>query len=217
MLGSPAQTGRFSAWGGQGGRVEACAHRLGGGRIKFICGDGIDGQSGTKKGIPPADRARRHNDYDEYIMQEAVSFMRKNTGLDTMWVTGCSMGAYHSANFFFRHPDVFDGIIAISGLYQVAGFVGDEGGMDAYHNSPLWYLRNMSDPWFLDHYRRNKIVFVVGQGRWEEECIRDTREMQEVLHQKGVYATVDYWGHDVDHDWPWWRKMLPHYLEQLGV
>lgn len=213
----PAQNGRFYDWEGHGGMVEACAHLLEAGRIKFICVDGIDWQSWTNKGIPPADRARRHNDYDEYIMQEAVSFMRKNTGLDTMWVTGCSMGAYHSANFFFRHPDVFDGIIAISGLYQVAGFVGDEGGMDAYHNSPLWYLRNMSDPWFLDHYRRNKIVFVVGQGRWEEECIRDTREMQEVLHQKGVYATVDYWGHDVDHDWPWWRKMLPHYLEQLGV
>lgn len=28
---------------------------------------------------------------------------------------------------------------------------------------------------------------------------------------------LDMWGHDVDHDWPWWRKMLPYYLESLGL
>jgi esterase/lipase superfamily enzyme len=32
-----------------------------------------------------------------------------------------------------------------------------------------------------------------------------------------VPATFDYWGYDVDHDWPWWRRMLPHQLERLGI
>jgi esterase/lipase superfamily enzyme len=195
--------------------VEALSGYLEAGRIKLFCVDGIDWQSWTNKSILPADRARRHNDYDAYIMQEAVSFVRKNTGLHTLWASGCSMGALHSANFFFKYPETFDGVIALSGLYQVSGFVGDQGGMDAYYNSPLWYLRNMSDHQKLEAYRRNKIVFAVGQGRWEEECIRDTREMQEILHQKNVYATFDYWGHDVDHDWPWWRKMMPHQLNRL--
>jgi len=27
----------------------------------------------------------------------------------------------------------------------------------------------------------------------------------------------DYWGPDVDHDWPWWRRMLPYALERLGI
>jgi esterase/lipase superfamily enzyme len=31
-----------------------------------------------------------------------------------------------------------------------------------------------------------------------------------------IPAVVDYWGHDVNHHWLSWRKMLPHYLELLG-
>jgi len=26
---------------------------------------------------------------------------------------------------------------------------------------------------------------------------------------------VDLWGHDVNHDWPWWRKQFPYFLEKL--
>jgi esterase/lipase superfamily enzyme len=41
--------------------------------------------------------------------------------------------------------------------------------------------------------------------------------MQQILQDKNVPAWTDYWGHDVDHDWPWWRKMLPHFLEKMEV
>ena len=36
-----------------------------------------------------------------------------------------------------------------------------------------------------------------------------------VLYEKGIHAQVDFWGHDVDHDWPWWYKMVAHYVPQL--
>ena len=35
------------------------------------------------------------------------------------------------------------------------------------------------------------------------------------LEQKGINATVDFWGHDVDHNWPWWYKMVAHYVPRL--
>ena len=35
------------------------------------------------------------------------------------------------------------------------------------------------------------------------------------MEQKGINATVDFWGHDVNHDWPWWYKMVAHYVPQL--
>jgi esterase/lipase superfamily enzyme len=47
--------------------------------------------------------------------------------------------------------------------------------------------------------------------------VADTRAMEEVLRAKGIPAIVDFWGEDVDHNWPWWRRMLPYYLERLGV
>jgi esterase/lipase superfamily enzyme len=45
--------------------------------------------------------------------------------------------------------------------------------------------------------------------------VEDTRRMQEVLREKQIPATVDFWGHDVNHDWPWWRKQFPYFLEKL--
>ncbi len=47
--------------------------------------------------------------------------------------------------------------------------------------------------------------------------LADTRAIRDVLAAKGIPAIVDEWGDDVNHDWPWWRRMLPHYLERLGV
>ena len=42
------------------------------------------------------------------------------------------------------------------------------------------------------------------------------REFHELLDRKGIGHIFDLWGHGVNHDWPWWRTMLPHYLERLG-
>ena len=31
------------------------------------------------------------------------------------------------------------------------------------------------------------------------------------LGEKGISRKLDVWGHDVGHDWPWWRKQLAHH------
>jgi esterase/lipase superfamily enzyme len=212
----PSQEGRFwdfESWG----MLDACAGLIESGRMRIVAVDGIDWQTWANWDAHPGDRARRHEDYDRYLAGEVVPFVRDLTGRGTAWVTGASMGAYHAANALFRHPDLFDGLIAMSGLYQVRMFVGDHADDAVYFNSPLLFLPGLEDPWYLDRLRAARIAFVVGQGAWEAELIADTRAMEEILRAKGIPAIVDYWGHDVNHDWPWWRRMLPHYLERLGV
>jgi esterase/lipase superfamily enzyme len=127
------------------------------------------------------------------------------------------MGAYHAANFFFRHPDIFDTVIALSGLYRLNHFIGDYMDDNVYFNTPLAYLPNMDDPWYLDQYRQSHIVVCVGQGAWEEDMLADTRLLKHILEQKGIPHWIDFWGHDVNHDWPWWHKMLPYFLGKLEL
>jgi esterase/lipase superfamily enzyme len=127
------------------------------------------------------------------------------------------MGAYHAANAFFRHPDAFDGLVGLSGLYDVTMFVGDFVDDDVYFNAPLRYLPGLADPWYLERFRAARIAILVGQGTYEEACLRDTRALDATLAALGVPAWFDYWGLDVAHDWPWWRRMLPYALERLGV
>jgi esterase/lipase superfamily enzyme len=177
--------------------------------------DGVDWQGWTNSDLPVWDRARRQEAYQSYIVDDVVPFARTETGRDSVWLAGCSMGAYHAANVFFRRPDAADGVICMSGLYQPRLFVGDYSDDGVYFNSPLYYLPGLDDPWHLDRYRKSRLVFCVGQGAWEDEAIADTRQLQEVLHAKAVPATFDYWGHDVEHHWYWWQKMLRHHLQLL--
>jgi esterase/lipase superfamily enzyme len=212
----PSQEGRywdFEHWG----MVDACAGLIEAGRARIVAVDGIDWQTWANWNAHPGDRARRHEDYDRYVANEVVPFVRDLTGRETAWATGASMGAYHAANALLRHPDRFDGLVAMSGLYQLRMFVGDAADDAVYFNSPLHFLPGLEDPWYLDRLRAARIAIVVGQGAWEEEMVADTKALEEVLRAKSIPAIVDYWGHDVNHDWPWWRKMLPHYLELLGV
>jgi DNA repair exonuclease SbcCD ATPase subunit len=53
-------------------------------------------------------------------------------------------------------------------------------------------------------------VIATGQGSFEAPD--RSREFSGLLHSKGIPHWLDVWGHDVNHDWVWWRKMLPYYL-----
>ncbi len=164
------------------------------------------------------DRGRNYERYVRHIVKEAVPFIHEHSACEgPLAVTGCSMGAYHAANFFFRFPQLFDTVIALSGLYDATFFVGDYHDENVYFNFPLHYLPRLTDSWYLERYRAGQIVICVGQGAWEHDHIRETRAMEEVLRQLEVPAWVDYWGYDVNHDWPWWRRQLPYFLGKLEL
>jgi esterase/lipase superfamily enzyme len=215
----PCSRGRFFDYEGMG-MIDAVARFIDTGKIKLFTVDSVDGESWYNYGISPAGRNIRHEAYDRYITEEAVPFIRAHCGSPEIRImaNGCSMGAYHSVNFFLRHPDLFAGTIALSGLYRLDRAEFGLFGRDlvpAYFNSPLSYLPHLDDPWYLDRYRQSTIVACVGQGAWEDESLEDTRELDARLQEKSVPAWVDYWGPDVNHDWPWWYRQMNHFLGRL--
>lgn len=212
----PSSGGRFFEYE-DFGMIDVCAPFIESGLVRIYTPDSIDNETWFNEAAWLGDRARRHNAYDSYIIEELVPFIRAHSGYKgSMIATGCSMGAYHSANFFFRHPDVFDTVIALSGIYDARFFVGENlGDPDVYLNSPVDYLANLEDYRYLEAYRRGNIIICTGQGDWEADSLRDTRALENVLNAKGIPAWVDYWGHDVNHDWPWWRVQMPYFLGKL--
>lgn len=211
----PSSGGRFFDFENQG-MVNSIAHFIDQGKVRVIAVDSIDGDSWLNRNISPHDRACRHELYDCYIVEEVVPFINQlpngNRGIIT---SGASMGGFHAANFFFRHPDLFSGVFAMSGLYSVKDFVGNYMDETVYFNSPLDYLKNITDPWYLTRYRNSDIIFCVGQGLWEDRMVEDTRLMQSILKEKGIDHFIDYWGHDVNHDWYWWLKQFPYFIKRL--
>ena len=71
----PTQGGRFYEYE-DFGMVEACRASIDAGKVRIFTVDSVDYQSWVNWGAHPADRARRHEDYDRYIVQEVVPFIR---------------------------------------------------------------------------------------------------------------------------------------------
>lgn len=199
------------------GMVEACRKFIQEGLIQIYTPDTIDMETWLDPSRDPVHRAKRHNDYDRYIMDELIPYIKYDTGWKSgMIATGCSIGGYHALNFFLKHPDIFNTVISLSGIYDVRLFTGEYNELDIYLNSPVDYLRNLQDEWYLNRYRESNIILCTGQGAWEEDSLRDTRLMEDVFREKDIPAWVDYWGYDVDHDWPWWRIQIQYFLENLS-
>ena len=70
-------------------------------------------------------------------------------------------------------------------------------------------------------YNQKQIIICVGQGAWEEDGVRSLRYLESVFREKGIGAWCDFWGYDVNHDWPWWfkqmRYFIPIILERWGM
>ena len=191
------------------------------GRCTVYSMDTVDNETYAAVGEDPRRRVERHEQWYHYTVDELVPTIRhlsgERNGFDQpILVFGCSMGAMHAANLFFRRPDLFDSVFAISGLYDSKLFFGDYMDELLYQNTPVVYLNNMpGDHPYIQMYNERKILIVVGQGAWEDELKASTAWLDQVLRSKGIRARVEYWGWDVAHDWPWWYKMVEHYVPQL--
>jgi len=211
----PTTSGKFHEYK-DFGMVEACQPFIDNGEITLFTIDSIDNQTWLNYGIHPDERAKRYIDYDKYIIREVVPFARSHgTQYPKLMVTGCDIGATHAANFFFKHPDIFDTLVALSGIYSSQHFLGDFMDDKTYFHFPLVYLPKLTDSWYLDQYRESKIIFCVGRGAWEQDSLTDTWAMKTVLEKKDIPAWVDFWGEDVNHDWPWWGKQIVYFLTSL--
>lgn len=191
------------------------------GQVMVLSIDTMDLETWSNKEGDPHWRISRHEQWIHYITDEVVPFFRnlvneKNgwTGYPGIMVFGCSLGATHAANLFLRRPDLFDRVLALSGIYTSE--YGFGGYMDklVYDNSPVHYMANMpADHPYIDLYNSKKGVICVGQGAWE---IPDTtRQLANTFAEKGINLWVDFWGYDCCHDWDWWYKQVVYFLPYL--
>ena len=212
----PCQTGRFFDWEGFG-MLETLGDYLESGRLQLFTVDTIDAETVSLIGGNPHDRVRRHEAWVRYLTEELTPRIREINGTgQKMLSTGFSMGAYHAGNLFFRRPDLFDSVVALSGVYDTHDMYG--GYMDelVYLNDPCASLSGMpADHPYMDLFRRSVMIFCVGQGAWEGPLLAGTRRLDGVLRSKGIPAWVDYWGPDVNHDWPWWKKQIRYFLPHV--
>lgn len=217
MVVFPSSGGSHEEYGNFG-MVETIRPWIESGKLTVYTPDSIDKESWLAEHKSAHDMAQAHEAYDRYMMHEFLPHVRHQSQWNApVMATGCSMGAFHAMNFGLRHPDVFDVVVALSGVYDARFFTQEYyGDPVVYFNSPLDYLYHQHDEWFLSRYRQNHYIAAVAQGAWEEQHIADTRRLQAAFGAKGIEAWFDYWGHDMPHDWTTWRLQMPYFVEKLA-
>lgn len=199
------------------GMIHQLAAPLEQGRMRLFVVDSVDEESWSDEQGDPVWRANRQEQYYHYIVDEAVPLMRSWQDEPPV-VMGCSMGANHAAIVFLRRPELFRGIMALSGVYDSDYFFHGWMNPVLYENSPERFLPSLApDHPYIDLYNQRKMIFCTGQGAWEEDGVRTLAHLRRVFEEKGIHAWCDFWGGDVNHDWPWWYKQAKYFLPQFGV
>ena len=194
------------------GMVDQLADFIEEGRIQLFVVDTVDAESWSlKEGINEW-RAARQEQYFRYITDEVMPLIKsRNSGIPA--VTGFSMGADHAVITFLRRPDLFRGMIALSGVYDADYFFDGWMNPTLYDNSPERFLPQMpADHPYIGLYNERTMILCCGQGAWEEDGVRTLRYLEQVFREKGIHAWCDFWGYDVNHDWPWWYKQMRYFI-----
>ena len=198
------------------GMIDALAPFIDEGRIQVFSVDNLDEQSWSDQGGDKGARAWRQEEYFKFVTDELVPRVHAWNNSDLRPLTvGCSMGATHAAIAAFRRPDLFQGCIALSGVYRTSFFFGDWMDENLYNNDIPAFLTNMpTDHPYVNLYNQRQLVMCVGQGAWEEG-VDDLHYIDDQLNRLGVSHWCDFWGTDVNHDWPWWRKQMPYFMAEV--
>lgn len=182
------------------------------GKVKVFSIDSINNESWLNNNMEPRHKVIRHQQWNDYVFDEVIPFVRHSTSHDTPVITcGASFGALHSMNLFLKRPDIINGVIAMSGVYDLTEYTKGFFDEDVYFNSPMHFLPNLNDNTILEQIRKSRHIHIVsGSGAYEDPTA--SGKFAKILYDKGICYELDIWGAEWPHDWNTWRAMLPLYL-----
>lgn len=208
VLGFPTSGGRFYQFE-DCGMIGAMWDRIEAGQVQFFCVDSVDMESWYNRSVPPRWRIARHMQYEDYVIREVAPLVRLKNQHPQFVALGCSFGGYHATNIALRHPDIFSGILSMSGAFDVLNFLDGYYDPDCYFHLPTHYLPNLTDPWYLDRYRQSSYTFGTG---WDDHCLGQNQNFDCILSAKGIPHKLYTWETGNSHDWPTWQRMVQEYL-----
>ena len=161
----------------------------------------------------PEKKSLRHFQYNNYISDEVAPFIFNQCGGAIPIVTcGAAIGGYMAANTYFRRPDIFFGTLAMSATFDITHFTGGYFDENCYYNSPVHYLPNLNDTYWLSFLQSKHHVNILS-GSGENEFPGNSSHLDNILHMKGIPHLVDIWGPEWGHDWNTWNAMSKFIIE----
>lgn len=204
--------GRFYDWEDHG-LVAALAPFLESGRMQLFSADSIDAESWLGRGEGRG-RAEAQERWFNYLCGElaprALELAAPNPGARLL-ALGAGLGAGHAVSLYLRRPALFCGAVGLSGSYSAAGWFGTYSDDLTLRNSPADLVRILPRETLP---AGGPLLLCCGQGPYEDRFLAETRALAGQLAARSVPYTLELWGQDAAHDWPWWQRQLPVFTEK---
>jgi len=193
--------------------IQALEPYINTGKLKVYSIDSMNKESWMNNEMIPSHKAIRHNQFNQYVYEEVIPYIRNQSGQNTfVYTCGASFGALHAMNLFLKRPDIINGVISMSGVYNLAEYTKGFWDDQVYLNSPVHYIPNLTDSWYIEKIKASHHIHIY-TGSGDHEDPEANRKFSQILWDKGIWHDLSVWGNDVKHDWPTWRKMLPFIIE----
>lgn len=102
------------------GLIDAIKPMIDAGKVKVFSINSINNQSWMNYDLDGRQKTSRHQQFNQYVFDELTPHIKRFTSDETpIIVCGASFGALHSMNLFLHRPDLINGVIALSGVYDL--------------------------------------------------------------------------------------------------
>ena len=203
LLVFPTSMGRFYQWE-DFGLVGAISDFIESGAVQLVCVDSVDGESWYARDRYPAERVRRHLQYEAYLLDEILPRLP-----DRPVTCGSSFGAMHAVLLAARHPDRVGGFIAMSGAFDTARWLDGYSDENTYFTNLMAFLPRLTDEAYLGPLRAmHPKVIATGE---QDPNVEDSKKLAGLFRADGVDVGLEIWP-GWAHDWPYWKDMMRRYL-----
>ncbi len=175
----------------QVGLIKSLAPLIEKGHIKLFSIEANNLDSWQNQSLSPKERSDNHYKFNAYLMNDVVPFIFSDNGSPVPIITaGGGIGAFHAVNTYFRRPDVFIGTIGANGFYDIRWLSGAFYDSNCYFNSPLHYLPNLTEDYWLSFLQSQKSVYLLAEdSNWD--LINQSYRLGDILNNKNIQHQIE--------------------------
>ncbi|PAU93945.1 hypothetical protein CK503_09765 [Aliifodinibius salipaludis] len=207
VIGIPTRGATCRQWE-KFGMTDSISYQLKNGFNQLFVLSSIDNEALLNKDASPEQRIIRQQQYESFIVEEVVPFIKDQNSIEFIIIAGVDFGGYHAITTALKYPEVFGKSIGISGIYDISPFMDDYYDDDVYYSNPMDFVPNLNKKSLLDKVQDIDFRLVSYEG---DKRINDAVRMDNVMRMKFLDHDLDVWSDGGD-EWNLWPQMLKTHI-----
>lgn len=208
IIGLPTRGATCSQWE-KFGMIDGISYQLENGFNQLYCLTSVDKESFLNEKASPSQRMIRQKQYESYLVEEVVPFIREENNNHFIIIAGIDLGGYHAITTALKHPAEFGKAVGISGIYDINRFMDGFYSDEVYYNNPMDFVPNLNNQPVLNKIRDIDFRLVSYEADDRQD---DAQRLSNVFRMKFIEHELDIWGIEDRDEWDLWPRMLKTHI-----